>query len=639
MRESLALKLDITVLVLSVLIFALSLGVLYQHSGNAIKEEALQRATILLHTTAQRLASLLGTIETATTATSWMITESWQPDSLLALSRRVVTLNANVNGCSITAEPDEFPQLGRYFSAYTIRQGDSIVTVREKPYNYYEKAWYKTAHDHRRASWVDPFHDYEEGTLYAKEMIASYSMPLFNAKGRLIGVIATDVALSMLAKAIDVETPSPNAYFMMLGKDGHYFVHPDSTRIASQTIFSSLDSNRQSDLVALGYEMTLGASGVRKVSIGGNPCYVCFEPVPGTMWSIAYVCPERDMLQRYNHLGYILVPLIAIGLLVIMLLCRRIVKQAISPLSQLVEKSQRLAEGHYDEPIIRTTREDAVGQLQNSFSQMQESLNRHIGEINRANADRIRRNEELIAARRQAEEAVRQKMAFIQNMSHQIRTPLNIIMGFAQVLHNEPGSISFEDAKPIASMMDHNAKTLSRMVAMLYDSSDSGRKNVQRLVIEEISCNELAHRCIRFIKEHFPDQVVSLDTSVPDSLKIRTYLYYLERSIRELLFNSAKYSDGEHIRLRVSATDSKVIFVTEDTGPGIAKENQALMFDAFVKSDDLSEGLGLGLPLVKQHMATLRGELMLDNDYKEGCRFIIEVPMDIEKEDGTFLKS
>jgi len=630
-RESLALKLDITVLVLSVLIFGLSLGVLYQHSGNAIKKEAVQRATILLHTTAQRLASLLGTIETATNATSWMITEHWQPDSLLAFTRRIVALNANVNGCSITAEPNEFPQYGRYFSAYTIREGDSITTVREKPYDYHEKVWYKTAHDHRRASWVDPFDDFQEGTLYSKEMIASYSMPLYNAKGRLLGVIATDVALSMLANTIDVEKPSPNAYFLMLGKDGHYFVHPDSTRIASQTIFSGLDVNRQSDLVALGYEMTLGTSGVRKVNVEGKPCYVCFEPVPGTMWSIAFVCPERDMLQRYNHLGYILVPLIAIGLLVIMLLCRRIVKQAISPLSQLVEKTQRLAEGHYDEPIIRTTREDAVGQLQNSFSQMQESLNRHIGEINRANADRIRRNEELIAARRQAEEAARQKMAFIQNMSHQIRTPLNIIMGFAQVLQNESGSISFEEAKPIASMMDHNAKTLTRMVAMLYDSSDTGRRNVLRMVGEEISCNELARRCILYIKDHFPDLTVTLDTSVPDSLKIRSYIYYLERSIRELLFNSAKYSDGEHICLRVSAKDDKVVFITEDTGPGISEDNRIRMFDSFVKIDDLSEGLGLGLPLVKQHIATLRGELTLDNEYKKGCRFIIVLPKDIER--------
>ena len=64
----------------------------------------------------------------------------------------------------------------------------------------------------------------------------------------------------------------------------------------------------------------------------------------------------------------------------------------------------------------------------------------------------------------------------------------------------------------------------------------------------------------------------------------------------------------------------------EDTGKGISDADRKDIFKFFVKVDDLSEGLGLGLPLAKRHIQTLGGELSLDTDYHEGCRFIIDLP-------------
>jgi signal transduction histidine kinase len=99
------------------------------------------------------------------------------------------------------------------------------------------------------------------------------------------------------------------------------------------------------------------------------------------------------------------------------------------------------------------------------------------------------------------------------------------------------------------------------------------------------------------------------------------------RTIRELLFNAAKYSDGQHITLRITETTSSVHFTVEDIGPGIIhQDSQKLIFEPFVKVDDLSEGLGLGLPLSRRHALSLGGELHYDEDYHDGCRFILEIP-------------
>jgi signal transduction histidine kinase len=100
----------------------------------------------------------------------------------------------------------------------------------------------------------------------------------------------------------------------------------------------------------------------------------------------------------------------------------------------------------------------------------------------------------------------------------------------------------------------------------------------------------------------------------------------LMRTLRELLFNAAKYSDGQHITLHVTKTETAVCFVVEDVGPGLGAESEELIFKPFMKVDDLSEGLGLGLPLSRSHALRLGGNLTYDSSYHEGCRFILEIP-------------
>jgi signal transduction histidine kinase len=98
------------------------------------------------------------------------------------------------------------------------------------------------------------------------------------------------------------------------------------------------------------------------------------------------------------------------------------------------------------------------------------------------------------------------------------------------------------------------------------------------------------------------------------------------RTLRELLFNAAKYSDGQHIILRIYETVSTICYTVEDTGPGIGNELHVLIFKPFTKVNDLSEGLGLGLPLAKRHAQSLGGDLIYDESYHDGCRFILQIP-------------
>ena len=626
-RHSLSVKLSLCFLLLAVPIFLLSLGILFQQSRSRIKQEAMERAISVLNTTAQRVNCYLNTVETATNVNEWFAVEHLQPDSLLTLTHRIVLLNSNVNGCSVTTEPYLFPEYGRYFSAYSVRQGDSVVTVREGEYEYFEKVWYKTPRQENAPCWVDPFDDYNEGTLSASEMIASYCKPLLLPDGQFIGVISTDLSLRQLSEAIQTEHPYPHSYFIMLGKDGHYFVHPDTTRLFRHTIFSDVDASQHSDVVALGHEMIAGKKGAMGVTLNGQSCLVCYQPLAGTPWSVALICPDSDILKNYHVLTNIILALIIIGLLLILLFGRVLITHALRPLNRLVDQIQLISSGHYEQQIVRTDRMDVIGRLNNSFAAMLESLDSHVKHIQQVNEETAKHNEELADVRMLAEEASRQKQTFIQNMTHQIRTPLNIIIGFAQVLRDSVQGMSTEEVKSITDVMNHNSMGLSRMVLMLYDSSDNGlEEELNSHRHELVSCNEVAREAIDHTYLHFPNLSIIFETELTDDYCIYTNRLYLMRSLREILYNSAKYSDGEHILLHLSETENTVIFTFQDTGAGMADGYHEQLFQPFTKVDDLSEGLGLGLPLTKRHITNLGGTITLDTSYHGGCRVIIEIP-------------
>ena len=220
---------------------------------------------------------------------------------------------------------------------------------------------------------------------------------------------------------------------------------------------------------------------------------------------------------------------------------------AIKPLNLLLKQAQRIEEGHYEEPIPLLHRQDAVGRLQNSFHVMQESLERHLSDIQQKNEQAAHHNEQLMQASQLAEKSAQQKVTFIQNMTHQVRTPLNIIMGFGQVLRDSIKLLPAEEVKDMTAIMYHNAHSLNRMLLMLYDSSDVGTTaELENLNCEDVPCNKMVRESISTTQEHYEDAHFNFETSVDDSLCIWSNYLYALRSIRELLYNAAKYSDRKN---------------------------------------------------------------------------------------------
>ena len=364
--------------------------------------------------------------------------------------------------------------------------------------------------------------------------------------------------------------------------------------------------------------------------------HVFYDELPDTDWTLALICPDSEFEKSYRQLAHIAYFLFIGGLLLILIICYLLTRHTIKPLHKLLAHTKNIVSGKYAEVIPRSNHKDAIGRLQNSVVVMQQSLLEHVDSIRKTGEETKKHNEELARAQMLAEEGVQKKAIFIQNVSHQMRTPLNIVMGFADVLgeslaaqQDSASQSLLQDAElaDITETMTHNAIHLRRMVQMLYDSSEYGTS--QELFSgksEYVTINNIAQECIEYTRERFPKTTINFESNIPPRAVVKTNHLYLMRTLRELLFNAAKYSDGQHIMLRISETISTIRFTVEDVGPGILSDTLGMIFKPFVKVDDLSEGLGLGIPLAKRHALSLGGDLIYDVDYHDGCRFILEVP-------------
>ena len=632
-RQSLSIKLTLDILFVVVLVFSLSLGFLYWQSRNIIRQEAIDEATHVLDNTALRVKGFMVEVETATRNILWLVNLHHDKDSLLKYSHRIVANHPNTNGCSITMEPDFFPGDSYGFSAYSVRldehstsEKDSVATVREEEYDYYSKVWYKTPRQKREACWVDPFDDYNDGTLSSPEMIASYCIPLHDRQGKFIGVISTDLSLKRLTETITAEHPYEHSYFMMLGADGHYFVHPDTTKLLKQTIFTNTDPREHTDIVALGYEMINGRTGHMDVNIDGKSHIVLYRPLEGTQWSVALVCPSNELLRGYNRLNYILLPLLIVGLLLLAMGCQRIVKHFIQPLGLLAAELRQITHGDYEKILPTSQRTDLIGQLQNNFCQMRRSISQHINDAEKTKQETEQRTSELEQATLLARQASEQKTQFMQDMSHQIRTPLNVVHGFSQVLRDGCEMMADDEKREVAETMYVQTNALDYMVSKLLTVSLI--ESCQTINIDDtVSCNDVAREAFENASSLTPHNAeMHLDSHVGDEVTIQTNRHHLLIALTELLVNALHFTQEGSMTMRIEATDTVVNFIVEDTGPGIPSDKADFIFEKFTKIDMFTEGLGIGLFLCRRVIMLMGGTLTLDPEYTNGSRFVVSIP-------------
>lgn len=400
-RRSLSRRLSLLIVLIATIIFVAALGFMFVESRKAVREEAISSATETLDNTVLRVNSLLDRVVLATDNFEWLPARHLNtPDSMFTYSARILRCNPDLNGCSISFEPDLFKDKGRYFSAYSYNNHGTIETTQEgnEQYEYFYFDWYQMAKLLDYPVWTEPFVDYNPEAVYTKEVIASYCKPLRDNDGNYVGTISTDISLEWLSKTISEVKPYPNSYSIMIGAGGTFFVHPDSTKLFNETIFTPTLEKPDTALTALGHAMQRGETGMRQLMFEGQDCYVFYKALGSTGWSVAIVCPESDIFGGYNRLYRIVIAIVILGLIVMLFVFSRIIGHELKPLHTLALQAETIASGQFDKTLPEDKRIDEIGSLNHTFSNMQHSLVNFIEELKSTTAMKATIESELKVA-------------------------------------------------------------------------------------------------------------------------------------------------------------------------------------------------------------------------------------------------
>ena len=382
-RRKLSIKVSLWVVFFAAIIFNVALGFLFYQAREAVREEAISKATQILKNTSIRVESILNRVEVASNMTMWLVQRHPdKADSMFVYSRGMLLNNPDFYNCSIAFEPYYFKDKGRYFSAYTKYIGDSIRTIQggNDNYQYFYMDWYLMAKLLDKPSWTEPYMDIDVATN-TSEMVTSYCQPLKNHQGEVIGVINTSLSLNWLSHTISAVKPFPNSYSIMIGRGGTYFVHPDSTKITRQTIFTQTLEHPDTALTALGHAMQRGEEGLKQMNIDGKDCYVFYKPLGQTGCSMAVVCPESDIFHGFDRLRNSVRAIVFVGLFLMLFFFIRVITSELQPLRRLAEEAETIASGQFDTQLPELQRIDEIGQLSQSFGNMQQSLVKYIEEL------------------------------------------------------------------------------------------------------------------------------------------------------------------------------------------------------------------------------------------------------------------
>lgn len=383
-RRQLSVRVSLWVVVFAALIFIAALSFLFLRAREAVRDEAVNRATQILDKTSLEVEGILSKVEVASNMTEWLVHRHPDvADSMFVYSHGMLLNNPDFYNCSIAFEPYYFEKYGRYFSAYSKHDKDGgIRTIQggSDNYQYFYMDWYLMAKLLDRPCWTEPYMDLDVPTN-TSEMVSSYCKPIKDDEGHLIGVINTSLSLNWLSETISALKPYPNSYSIMVGRGGTYFVHPDQSKISRESIFTQTLEKQNLKAAELGHAMQRGEEGMMRAKVNGENCYVFYKPLGKTGCSMAIICPERDVFSGFDRLRHAIMMIVFVGLSLMLFLFIRIITRELSPLRRLADEAETIASGKLDAELPDLDRIDEIGQLSNSFGNMQRSLVKYIDEL------------------------------------------------------------------------------------------------------------------------------------------------------------------------------------------------------------------------------------------------------------------
>ncbi len=241
-------------------------------------------------------------------------------------------------------------------------------------------------------------------------------------------------------------------------------------------------------------------------------------------------------------------------------------------------------------------------------------------------------NEELMLATERAEESDRLKTSFLENLSHELRTPMNGIIGFSDLLKDD--DLTDDDRNAYIDIIRNSAKQLLGIVSDLVEISkiDTGQIAVRMNNVNLFTVLYETYKIMQKQAESNPDIVLDFISSPScRDIVLCSDEVKLKQIFTNLIGNAIKYTARGYVRVRLNKEKECMVISVEDSGCGIKSENIPLVFRRFVRLKNngnvSSTGAGLGLSIAKGYVELLGGTIEVESEYGKGSKFTVRIPI------------
>lgn len=397
-NRGITFKLIFFILTSCTIIFAVIFGYNYLFSRRIIIGKIEENARNLALRTVNRIDTVLCSVQKVPGNLAYSLEQSsYTKEGLLNLLRSVVENNPELYGSTISFEPYSFEKGAFYFAPYYYKsEGKLKFTYLKDDYNYFEWDWYKLPQKLGKPVWTEPFYDEGGGNI----IMSTYTVPFYKdveGKREFAGVVTADVYLSRLQDIVSSIKIGETGYGFLISREGTIVTHPKKELIMKEKLSTIAEAQQDNQLIEIIREMTKGNSGFAPSTsiVTGRKCWIGYEPIPSTGWSLGIVFPQDELMADVTNLSKYVLMLGLLGILILLVVIVLISGSITRPLRALARSTKDIAEGNLDFKLPPIKSKDEVGRLAGSFIYMKDSLKEYIKELTETTAVKERMESEL----------------------------------------------------------------------------------------------------------------------------------------------------------------------------------------------------------------------------------------------------
>jgi signal transduction histidine kinase len=445
------------------------------------------------------------------------------------------------------------------------------------------------------------------------------------------GVVVADVDLGSVIDAIRRAQIGTAGYAYAVDATGQVIAHTTNISLV-------LADTNLAALPQVHAALASAATGNGVVTNGRDPqgteVLSAFESVDPPGWRVFVEEPLSEAFAPIQAAIWRTVVLLVVFLLVAIATSVALARNLARPIEAIQVAAAKIGSGSLDQRIQVSSR-DELGALADEFNRMAARLQASYAGLEQQVQERT--NElagalaELDDKSRELEAASDHKSEFLANMSHELRTPLNAISGFSQVLRKGLfGEINDKQAEYLDDVLA-SARHLLSLIDDVLDLSKVEAGQIE-LQVEPFSLPAALDRGVVMVREGAANGGVRISLSSDPSIDM---VIGDERRVRQVVFNllsnAVKFTPtGGTVDIAVTRFDGEVHVSFSDSGPGIAPDDQARIFEEFQQAAagrELREGTGLGLALSKRLVELHGGRIWVESELGKGSRFVFTLPV------------